>query len=90
MSAQSPRLQFVTRLPDSPKTEEKGVILVKGLWYETSGSPGLPFDLNQSLSFPILSQLSGIYVPLGCLCFLHAPHFRNVARFNKLSFFKLL
>ena len=27
MSAQSPRLQFVTGLPDSPKTEAKGVIL---------------------------------------------------------------
>ena len=30
MSAQIPRLQFVTRLPDSPKSEAKGVILVKG------------------------------------------------------------
>ena len=30
MSAQSPRLQFVTRLPYSPKTEAKGVILVRG------------------------------------------------------------
>ena len=89
MSAHSPRLQFVTRLPDSPKTEAKGVVLVKGLWYETSGSPGLPFDLNQYFSFPILSQLSGTYVPLGRLCFLHAPHFLNVACFDMLSFFKL-
>ena len=31
MSAHSPRLQFVTRLPNSPKTEAKGVVLVKGL-----------------------------------------------------------
>ena len=32
MSAQSPRLQFITGLPDSPKTEANGVILVKGPW----------------------------------------------------------
>ena len=69
MLAHSPRLQFVTGLPDSPKTEMKGVILVKGPWYETPGSLGLPFDLNQSLFFPGLSQLSGTYAPLGCLCF---------------------
>ena len=30
MSAQSPRLQFVTGLPDSPKTGAMGVILVRG------------------------------------------------------------
>ena len=30
MSAQSPRLQFLTGLLDSPKTEAKGVILVRG------------------------------------------------------------
>ena len=30
MSAQSPWLQFVIGLPDSPKSEAKGVILVKG------------------------------------------------------------
>ena len=46
MSTHIPRLQFVTRLPDCPKPEVKGVALVKGQWYETSGSPGLPFDLN--------------------------------------------
>ena len=33
MSAQGPRLQFVTGLLDSPKTKAKGVVLVKGLWY---------------------------------------------------------
>ena len=49
--AQSPRLQFVMGLPESPKTEVKGVILVKGPWYETPGSPNLPFALNQSMSF---------------------------------------
>ena len=49
MSAHSPRLEFVTELPDFPKTEAKGVVMVKGPWYETLGSPGLPFDLNQSL-----------------------------------------
>ena len=46
MSAHSPQLQFVTELSDSPKTEAKGVILVKGPWYETLGSPRLPFNLN--------------------------------------------
>ena len=40
MSAHNPRLQFVTRLPDSSKTEVKGVVLVKGPWYETLGSLG--------------------------------------------------
>ena len=59
MSTHSPRLQFVTGLPNSPKIEAKLVIFIKGPWYETSGSPGLPFDLNQSLSFPGLSQLDG-------------------------------
>ena len=52
MSAHSPQLQFVTGLPDSPKKEAKGVVLVKGPWYETPGSLGLPFDVNQSLVFP--------------------------------------
>ena len=51
MSAQSPQLQFVTRLPDSPKTEAKGVILVRGPWYETLGSPDLPFTLNRLMAF---------------------------------------
>ena len=30
MSAHNPQLQFVTGIPDSPKTEVKGVVLVKG------------------------------------------------------------
>ena len=46
MSSHNPRLQFVTKLSDSPKTEAKGDVLVKGPWYETPGSPRLPFDLN--------------------------------------------
>ena len=46
MSAQSSQLQFVNGLPDSPKMEAKGVILVRGPWDETPGSPGLPFDVN--------------------------------------------
>ena len=45
-------LQFVNRLPDSPKTKAKGVILVRGPWDETPGSPDLPFDINRSQSFP--------------------------------------
>ena len=32
MLAQSSRLQFVNGLPDSPKMEAKGVILVRGPW----------------------------------------------------------
>ena len=52
MSTHSPWLQFVTGLPDSPKTEAKGVVLVRGPWHVTLGSPGLPFDMNQSFSFP--------------------------------------
>ena len=52
MSAQSSRLQFVNGLPDSPKMEAKGVLLVRGPWDETLGSPGLPFDVNRSQSFP--------------------------------------
>ena len=52
MSAQSPWLQFVTGVPDSPKSEAKGVILVRGPWDETSGSPDLPFDVNHTMSFP--------------------------------------
>ena len=59
MSAHSPRLQFVTEFPDSPKTEVKGVVLVKGPWFETPCSLRLSFDLNQSLTFPRLSHLDG-------------------------------
>ena len=51
MSTHSPQLQFVNRLLDSPKTKVKGVVLVKGPWYEIPGSPGLLFDVNQSLIF---------------------------------------
>ena len=64
LSAQSPRLQFVTRLPDSPKSEVKGVILVMGPWDETPGSPDLPFLVNRSTSFP------GVQ----CVCF-YTPTF---------------
>ena len=62
MSAQSPRLQFLTGLPDSPKTEVKGTILVRGPWNETLGSPDVPFTLNQSMSFPSVFKLWGLYV----------------------------
>ena len=55
MSAHSPLLQFVTRLPDSLKTKAKGVVLVRGSWYETPDSLGLLFYVNQSLVFPGLS-----------------------------------
>ena len=73
MSAHSPRLQFVTGLPDSPKTEAKGVVLVKGPWYETPGSPRLPFDLNQSFVFLGLSQVCWNFVRPQVICFLTLP-----------------
>ena len=52
MSVLSPRLQIVNGLPDLPKTEAKGALLVRGPWDETPGSPGLPFNVNRSQSFP--------------------------------------
>ena len=52
MSVLSPRLQIVNGLPDSPKTEAKGELLVRGPWDETLGYPGLPFNVNRSQSFP--------------------------------------
>ena len=60
MSVLNPRLQIVNGLPDSPKTEAKGVLLVRGPWDETPRSPGLPFFVNRSLSFPG-SRMSLIY-----------------------------
>ena len=69
MCAHSPRMQFVIRLSNSPKIEVKWVVLVKGLWYETPGSLGLPFDRNQSLSFPGLFHLGRAYTRLSRLCF---------------------
>ena len=51
MSILSPRLQIVNGLPDSPKTEAKGALLVKGPWDETPGSSGLSFNVNRSQSF---------------------------------------
>ena len=62
MSAQSPRLQFVMGLPDSPKIEAKGVILVRGPWYETPSSPNLPFTLNRTMGFPGVFKLWDLYV----------------------------
>ena len=52
MSVLSPRLQIVNGLPDSPQTEAKGALLVRGPWDETLGSPGLLFNVNRSQSFP--------------------------------------
>ena len=76
MSSHSPLLQFITGLPDSPKTEVKGVVLVKGPWYEMPGFLGLPFDLNQSLTFPGLSHLDGACSYLDFPLF-HAPFRRG-------------
>ena len=54
MSAHNPWLQFVYVLPNSLKMEAKGVVFVRGSWHVTLGTPGLPFDMNQSLSFPCM------------------------------------
>ena len=51
MLAHSPWLQFIIGLLDSPKSEAKGVILVRGPWAETPGSHDLPFDVNHAMSF---------------------------------------
>ena len=64
MSAHSPRLQFVTRLLDSPKMEAKGVVLVKGPWYEIPGSLGASFQsepvpyIPRCVFVPVLVHLS--------------------------------
>ena len=42
MSVLNPRLQVVNGLLDSPKTEAKGVLLVRGPWEESPGSLRLP------------------------------------------------
>ena len=52
MSVLSPRLQIFNGLPDSPKTEAKGPLLVRGPWDETLDSPGLSSNVNRSQSFP--------------------------------------
>ena len=62
ISAQSPWLQVVTGLPDSPKTEARGVILVRGPWHETPGSLGLPFTLNRGMSFPSVFKFQDLLV----------------------------
>ena len=48
MSFLSPRLQVVNGLPDSPKKEAKGTLLVRGPWDETPSSLGLPFNIKRS------------------------------------------
>ena len=68
LSAQSPRLQVLTGLPDLPKTEAKGVILVRGPWYETPGSPDLPFTLSRGMPFPSVFKFWGLYVVV-CLSY---------------------
>ena len=70
MSTHSPRLQFVTGLFDSPKTEAKGVILVKGPWNETLGFPGLFFFfLSEPVSFVPRFVSVMMYPILVCLAF---------------------
>ena len=63
-----PQLQFVTGLPDLLKTEAKGVILVRGLWYETPGSHDLSFTLNRIMGFPGVLKLWDLYVIFICRC----------------------
>ena len=56
MSAQSPWLQFVTGLPYSPKSEVKGVILVRGPWDETSGTPTFRLMLTIRCLFQVCTS----------------------------------
>ena len=46
MSTHNSRLQFVTWITNFPKTEAKVVVLIRGPWHVTHGSPGLPFDMS--------------------------------------------
>ena len=46
MSVLNPRLQVVNGLPDSPKTEAKGVLLVRGPWDESPGFRLISTGLN--------------------------------------------
>ena len=46
MSVLNPRLQVVNRLPDSPKTLVKGVLLVNGPWDESPGFRLISINLN--------------------------------------------
>ena len=62
MSVLNPRFHIVNGLLDSPKTEVKGALLVRGPWDETPGSPGLPCNVNRSLSFPGLFVVMPILV----------------------------
>ena len=86
MLAHSPQLQFLTGFPESPMTEAKGVVLVKGFWYETLGSPRLQFDLNQSLSFLGLFHRGRACTPLGCLHF-DMPFFSKIFVCFDMPFF---
>ena len=49
------------------------MILVRGPWYETSGSPDFPFVLNQTMSFPSVFKLWDLYVG----AFLHVYPLRS-------------
>ena len=51
----NPRLHVVNRLPDSPKTELKGVLLVRGPWDETRALLGFRLISIR----PSLSQVCG-------------------------------
>ena len=63
-------MQFFTGLLNSLKIEVKGVILVRGPWYETPGSPDLPFAFNQSMSFLSVFKLWDLYVGASSLVYL--------------------
>ena len=59
----SPRLQIVNGLPDSPKTEAKGALLVRGPWDETRVPPGCHLTLTD----PSPSQVRSCADPSLCL-----------------------
>ena len=64
MSVLSPLLQIVNGLPDSPKTEAKGALLVRGPCDETPGSPRLSFNVNRSQSFLGVTAYTPTFVVL--------------------------
>ena len=54
------------------------MILVRGPWYETLGSPDLSFSLNQSMSFPGVFKLWDLYV--GAFLHVYPLHSRILIR----------
>ena len=66
MSVLSPRLQIVNGLLDSPKTEAKGALLVRGPWDETRVPLGFRLmltGLSLSHVYSFVGSSLSAYVP---------------------------